>query len=69
MKRVGGGRVAEGGQKEAELEAGRLEERARNGVERRNGVAAAVDKGTGDRRLLYGYLLLSRRHAPRVRRL
>ena len=32
MERVGGGRVAEGGQKEAELEAGRLEERARNGV-------------------------------------
>ena len=40
--------MAEGGQKEAELEAGRLEERARNGVDRRSGVAVAVDGG--DRR-------------------
>ena len=31
------------------LEAGRLEERARNGVERRNGVAATVDPWTVDK--------------------
>ena len=40
--------MAEGGQREAELKAGRSEEQARNGVERRNGVAAAAERG--DRR-------------------
>ena len=37
--------MAEGGQREAELKAGRSEKRARNGVERRHGVAAVAEKG------------------------
>ena len=37
--------MAEGGQRDAELKAGRSEEQARNGVERRNGVAAAAERG------------------------
>ena len=45
--------MAEGGQIEAELKAGRFEEQARNGVERRSGVAAAAERG--DRRDQPGY--------------
>ena len=48
MKRVGGERMAEGGQRETELKAGRSEEQTRNGIERRHGDAAVAEKG--DRR-------------------